>query len=103
MVLGSKKKEWQKHEEKVAIHLKGGKRVKGSGAGNVKGDIRSDKFIVECKSTKFKSFSITERLLEKLEEDSFGADKIPILSIELENGKRKFYVITEDAFEELNS
>jgi hypothetical protein len=100
MALGSKKDKfrWQKQEKEIAEKMKG-KRTKGSGAGYTKGDVINHVFRVECKTTKFKSFSITERLLDKLDEDNFGSDKIPIMAIELENGKRKCYVLTDHALD----
>ena len=101
-MLGSKKKRWQKQEKEVAEKIKG-RRTKGSGAGWTKGDVRSDKFIVEAKSTKHKSFRITIDLIEKLEADAFGSDKIPIFAIELENGRKKCYVVLEDVIEIINS
>ena len=100
MTLGSKKKRWQQQEKEIEEKV-AGKRTKGSGAGYKKGDIQSDHFIVECKTTKFKSFSITDRLIKKLEADSFGSDKIPVFSIELENGKHRCYVISDHDFEHL--
>jgi hypothetical protein len=100
MTLGSKEKKWQKQEKEIAGKMKG-KRTKQSGGGYQKGDVKSDKFIIECKCTKFKSFSITERLLDKLEKDSFGSEKVPVICIDLEDGKRRFWVLTDDAFEKV--
>lgn len=100
MALGSKKHRWQKQEQEIADKLKG-KRTKQSGGGYTKGDVISDLFLIECKSTKGRSFRITNQLLDKLDKDAFGSSKIPIMFVELEHGKRKFYVISDCYFEKL--
>lgn len=78
----------------------GGAQVKGSGAGVEKGDVRVKNFVrIEAKTTKNKSFSITEELLDKLEDSVLGSGEVPLFHIEILGGKRKCIVMPEWALE----
>jgi hypothetical protein len=87
-------------QEKETAQRLGGVRVKASGAGDEKGDVRLRGFIrVENKTTKNKSFSVTSEMVEKLELATFGSNEVPVLQIELELGKHKVLVLPDWALE----
>lgn len=66
MNVGSDKKEWERFEEHVA-ELIGGERVRGSGASDQhKGDVMSDKFLVECKQTDLRSYRVHDGRVKKI-------------------------------------
>jgi hypothetical protein len=68
--------------------------VRGSGSGNVKGDVRIEgKLRVECKTTKHSSFSVTTEMVRKLEQAVIGGNEIPVIEVELELGKCKVLVL----------
>ena len=100
MALGSKKNtRWKKQEKEIADRV-GGKVSKASGAFYQKADVRKLGVVrIECKSTSKKSFRVDEKMIDKLEKDCFGANEIPIIAIEILNGKRKVYVIPDYALD----
>ena len=51
-------------------------------SGNSKGDSQNERFLIENKTTKYKRFSITEKLWKKLEREAILSQRIPLLSIE---------------------
>ena len=91
-------------EKKTAQRL-GGKVTVGSGNKHEKGDVRVKGLTrIEAKTTKNKSFSITKGMIEKIELACFGADEVPIMEIEVDNGSPKpcsVYVIPKWALDDL--
>lgn len=80
-------------EKEVAAQI-GGTLVRGSGSGYMKGDVRlTGKLRVECKTTAHASFSVSAKLLDKMDASVFGANEIPVMVVELLGGKRKFVVL----------
>lgn len=74
-----------KQEERVAFKL-GGYRQPGSGAvAGKRGDVRAVELLAECKRTDKKSISIKIDYLKKITEEAVQYDKIPALSIEIDN------------------
>lgn len=71
-------------EERVAKAFKG-KRQKGSGAVKFyRGDVVADRYLVEAKTTKRKSFTLTRFLLAKIEREAFAVGKKPALVVSWE-------------------
>lgn len=71
-------------ERKVAIKLVGGRRVAGSGSQpGMKGDVKSDQWLVECKQSKSPGFRLTLQLWRKIEWEAIQAHKNPVMVIEL--------------------
>jgi Holliday junction resolvase len=96
MALGKKPTpRWKKQEKEIAGKVKG-KVSKASGASYQKADVRKFGIVrLECKSTSKKSFRVDEKMIDKLEKDAFGAGEIPVIAVEILNGKRKVYVIPD--------
>lgn len=93
-------------EKKVAKAI-GGKTVANSGAANfVGGDVKSDNFLVECKTTiePKKSFSIKQEWLDKIEQEAVGMHKQGFaLCFEFNADENKrYYIISEKMFKRLN-
>ena len=66
-----------RQENRVAKEL-GGKRTPNSGATSwVKGDVLTDKFLIECKTatTEKRTFSVPKKWLESLPEEAFADGK----------------------------
>lgn len=71
-------------EERVAKKV-GGKRVAGSGASDYsKGDVRLDRFLIECKKSEKLSLRIKQEWLKKISNEARAKEKWPALSIEIQ-------------------
>lgn len=89
-----------REQEKGLAKQIGGVRVKASGAGVEKGDVRLKNFVrIEAKTTKNKSFSVTEELVEKLEDSVLGSGEVPLFHIEILSGAKKCIVMPEWALD----
>lgn len=87
-------KQSQHHEKRLAKVL-GGKTVAASGAfWSRKGDVRSDKVLVEHKFTAAKSYSLKISELVKLEKEAITVGRVPVFGISL--GGRNYFVLLED-------
>lgn len=86
------KKRSQKQEKSVAKKL-GGKVTAASGAlWGMKGDVRTDKFLIECKTTEKDYYTLTAKVWEKIEEEALKDHmRIPLMMIDLEDNER--YVV----------
>lgn len=77
-----------KQEAKVAARL-GGRTVAGSGCGQAKGDVRVKGIaLIECKCTQHKSFSVTRKLIDKIEEEAMHNGEVPVMAIEFLTGSK---------------
>lgn len=93
------KRRSQKQEKSVAKDM-GAKVVVASGAlWSAKGDVRSDKFLIECKTTEKDYYPITTKVWEKisLEADKDGV-RIPLLFVDLRD-KDRYVVFNPNDFE----
>lgn len=79
----------KKQEKEAAKRLKG-YCTPASGAGTVKGDVRTKKIVrTECKTTSHKSFSITLSMIYKIEQAALEGSEVPAMVIEFnDNGKK---------------
>ncbi len=84
----------QAHEKRLAKVI-GGTRVAASGAfWSRKGDVRSDKYLIEHKYTAAKSYSLKAEDLQKLEREAIMVGREPLFCISL--GGKNYVVQTED-------
>ena len=94
-------KSWQKKEIKDA-DIFGGKRTpKSGGLWSFPGDVTSDKFLIDSKTTEKKSFSIKNSMWKKIEHEALKSRKLPILSICLINDAIELVVLDKNDFIEL--
>lgn len=86
------KKRSQLQEKSVARDLNA-KTIVASGAlWNAKGDVRNDKFLIECKTTEKGFYSITSTVWNKIEEEACrDRMRTPLLVVDLRDSER--YVI----------
>ena len=83
-----------KQEKKLAERL-AGKRVKGSGSGFAKGDVRVNNIaLIEAKATEKKSFSVTRDMVDKLQNAACGQGELPVLVVEF-IGHGKLCIVPE--------
>lgn len=94
------KKKSQKQENQVAFDL-GGKVTIASGALYFqKADVRTDKYLVECKYTDKGFYSLTTKTWEKIRSEAIKDGlRIPVMQIELYGGVHSFAVMDINDFE----
>lgn len=81
-------------QERETAEAIGARLVKASGSGNEKGDSRIAGAVrVENKTTQAKSFSVTTKMVKKLEDAAMPAGEIPVLEVELDNGGERVSVV----------
>jgi len=76
-----KRNKGRKFEDKVAKTLNSGALWFD------KGDLKTSDYIIEVKYTEKKSYRITTKLLKKLWDDALEANKLPLLTIGIQDGK----------------
>lgn len=83
-------------EERVAS-LTGGNVQPGSGSGYMrKGDVRTARYLIECKMTEKDAYRLERKVLDKIEREALmeGSDFALFLSL----GGRNYVVVDEDCF-----
>lgn len=92
------RKRWVSQEKSVAKKIKG-RNTPGSGNRSLHpGDARSKKFLVSCKTTSKKSFSITEKMRSEIAEAAFFEKKVPLLFVTVNDTskqKQSYWVISD--------
>ena len=83
------KKRSQKQEKSVAKDFNAKVTVASGALWGAKGDVRSDKFLCECKTTEKDYYSLTSKVWEKICEEAVRDHmRIPIMVIDLEDRDR---------------
>ena len=95
-------KKWHKKERRDRDSFGGRRTPRSGGLWGFKGDIKSDKFLIESKQTEKKSYSVTQKLLQKLWNEAILEQRIGVLSVELGDGK-EFVCLEKNDFLELIS
>ena len=76
----------KKQEVGLAKRLKG-HLTPGSGNKSIKGDVRVKGIVrIEAKTTQNKSFSVTLKMIEQIENAALSANELPIIAIEFNDG-----------------
>ncbi len=82
-----------------------GRTTPMSGAGNIKGDVTTEEFLIECKTTSKTQFPVKLAVLEKLTKEAMNARKIPLMQVDLDDESkglnRSWVLIPKDEFLEL--
>ena len=99
---------YSNNQEKKIAKAVGGRQTPNSGASKfIKGDIISDKFLIEAKTatTDKKQFTIKEEWLTKNEEEAFAMRKdYSALCFDFgPNSNKRYYIISEKLFKILNN
>lgn len=96
------KKKSQAQEKKVAKDI-GGKTILASGAlWFAKGDVRSDRFLIECKTTGNRYYSLSSSTWEKIYYEAVKDGlRIPVMCITLERENKTLALLRVEDFEGL--
>ena len=95
-------KQWQKKEKKDAKLFDGKRTPRSGGLWFAKGDVRTDKYLIENKATAKESFSVSVPLWEKIEKEALLSHRLPLLSLEMGSDKLELIVLSKDDFCALN-
>lgn len=98
------KRQRSKHSENHLAKEFKGRRQPASGAlpiASFKGDVITDHFLFDDKTTGAKSFSVSQNVLQKLARDAFGVKKVPVVRVRFEGSGRSYFVIDELTFKRL--
>lgn len=92
-------KRWQLKEKNDAKSM-GGRRVKGSGnRWYAPGDVREDTFLIDCKTTDKKSYSVSLATWGKLSDEALFSFRLPMLSLQIQD--LELVVLEKADFEKL--
>ncbi len=73
--------------ESEGAKSEGGKRVPRSGAGRLKGDIRTSEFLIEDKFTDADSFTLKRSVLDKITREAFTSGRLPQMRVTMPGHK----------------
>lgn len=75
--------DFKSHENRIAKAVNGKKQA-GSGNNDYKkGDVDSKSFLIECKTTKYKSMSVKAQWLDKISDEALMEQKHPALAVQM--------------------
>jgi hypothetical protein len=78
-------RKWIKKENQDAKDFHGKRTPRSGGLWSFKGDIKSDRFLIESKQTEKKGFTITKKLWNKIYQEAIESRKLPLLSIQIDD------------------
>ena len=93
---------WVKKEKKDAESFGGKRTPRSGGLWFAKGDVRSNEYLIENKTTAKESFSVSVPLWEKIEKEALLSHRLPLLSLEMGNDKLELIILSKDDFCALN-
>ena len=91
-------KNWQKKELKDSKVFNSKRTPRSGGLWFAKGDSKSDEYLIENKQTEKESFSVSVKLWEKINREALLSRRIPLLSIEMGDGKLELVVLSMEDF-----
>lgn len=93
------KKKSQKQEKQVAKEIKGKTTIASGALYFQKADVRNDEFLVECKTTAKFYYSLKIDTWERINKQAIkDGMRIPVMCIDLEDGKNRMAVFSEPDF-----
>jgi hypothetical protein len=88
------RKQWKSKEERDAKAFLGRPTPRSGGLWFAKGDSKSEKFLIENKTTAKENFTIQGKVWEKIYKEALIESKMPLLSIEF--GEKKTELVALD-------
>jgi len=79
-------KKWQKKEKKDSVLFGGHTMPRSGGLWFMPGDVRTEEFLIDCKTTDKQSFSVTSKMWGKIYSEALKCRKLPCLSVQLGDG-----------------
>lgn len=90
-----------KKQEKIFAKKHGMRNQPASGAlkpPSLKGDCTTDHLLIDLKTTNKKQFTVTNAMMQKIEREALGANKVPVLAIHFTQTKQEYAVMRMDDF-----
>lgn len=88
-----------KIQEAKAAQSYGGKTTPGSGnQWHSKGDIKTDRFLIECKTTLKSSYSINIKTWRKIWWEAISEGRDPFMEIQFENDNTTLIILDKEDF-----
>jgi len=92
------KKRWQIKENKDAEQFGGRVTPRSGGMWSFPGDVKTDDFLIDSKTTEKKSFSITANIWRKLYTQALKSQRLPLLSVRLEKDDIEVVILDKNDF-----
>jgi len=92
------KKKWQDKEHNDAKEFGGRVTPRSGGAWSFPGDVKTEEFLIDSKTTEKKSYSITADVWRKLYSQALTSQRLPLLSIQLLNDDIEVVVLDKNDF-----
>jgi hypothetical protein len=92
------KKQWQKKESKDAEEFGGRVTPRSGGMWSFPGDVKTDDFLIDAKTTDKKSYSLTVETWRKLYSQALKSQRLPLLSIQLVKENVEVVVLDKNDF-----
>jgi hypothetical protein len=92
------KKQWQNKERKDAVAFEARRTPRSGGLWFAKGDSKSDKYLIENKTSKYECFRITTNLWKKISREALLNQRVPVVSIEFGKDKMELVILSKDDF-----
>jgi|SRR3989337_1740213 len=96
-------RKWRKKQIRDAKDFNGKETPRSGGLWAFAGDVKTDKFLIESKTTDKKSYSLKESTWKKIEHEALKSSRIPIMSISIINYGIDVIIIDKNDFIELIS
>lgn len=77
------RKKWQNKEQNDAKQFGGRVTPRSGGMWSFPGDVKTDMFLIDSKTTDRKSYSITANIWRKLYSQALKSQRLPLLSVQL--------------------
>lgn len=96
------KSRWQKKEQRDAEDFGGKVTPRSGGFWSFPGDVKTDKFLIDAKSTEKNGYRVTKKVWNKIVDESIKSGKIPMLSLEIDDlelivlDKNDFIALSEE-------
>lgn len=94
------KRDSRKSERVVAELLRGRPRPASGAIPGIKGDVKSDTYLVEDKFTDKKSYLVSLKTLNKIAYEALGEGRVPALSVWFRKAGRRFWLVPLTEFVE---
>lgn len=102
----SKDQEWQVSEQDIAEELSGYQQPRSGGFKNMKGDVTTEDFLIEVKTTEKEKKYLSSEIFSKIVEESRMEAKIPLVSLVFANeygNSEKWVFVPEKANRQLKT
>jgi len=91
-------KPWRKKEIRDAKDFKGKLTPRSGGYFSFPGDVKTDTFLIESKTTNKKSYSITANTWRKLYSQALKSQRLPLLSVQLAKENIEVVILDKNDF-----